>query len=176
MPRLVITAAIFLALSAWAGAQGPAAPALTANDRLQLLRKDQVLIANLVDCGVGLGGEDHPVRRAELCQQTVHAMRNAFQTAAEDQDADRVAEFGAHLERLVRDGLVPILDEGKRTIPPNSQDAARLKVIQTDAALDLKGARDAVPPTGKVGENPVVREVCGKLDGLREKLKPGKDE
>ncbi|MDB5311074.1 MAG: hypothetical protein JWO38_5276 [Gemmataceae bacterium] len=169
MSRVTFIPAAFLALSAWAGAQGP--PPLTAADQLRLLRTNRVLIGDLVDCGVKLGVTDRPVDRAETCRETARVLGIALRGAAEAQDADRVEELGSHLDLLVRDGLVPVLDEAKKNTPADSPDAKRLKAVQENAVGDLEWARAAIPTAGKVGDSPKVRDVCGRLDGLRDRLK-----
>ena len=171
MFRPGVTFAVFLVLSAWAGAQAPVAPGMTAAERLRLHRANRTLLADLVDSGVKLGNASHPVARAELCQGTARVLGIALSKAAEAQDADRVAELGEHLTLVVRDGLVPILDEGRQTIPVGSPDAVRLKAVRENAVGDLNWARSAIPATGKVGESDKVRSLCGTLDGLRDQLK-----
>lgn len=171
MLRQTATLAAFLVLSAWAGAQAPATPALTAAERLKLHRANRTLLADLVDSGVKLGGASHPVARAELCQGTARVLGIALRNAAEAQDPDRVGELGAHLTRVVRDGLVPILEEGRQTVPAESPDAVRLRAVRESAAGDLNGVRSAIPATGKVAASDKVRTLCGALDGLRDQLK-----
>ena len=171
MSRFGFTLVVGVALAAWAGAQGPP-PAVTAADRVRMLRADRTLLADLVESGVKLGGADHPVARAESCQETARLLGIALHTAAEGQDADRVGELGDHLDRVVRDGLVPLLDEARRTTPPESPDAKRLGAVRESAAGDLEWALSAVPPAGKLADSARVTDVAAKLDRLRERLRP----
>ena len=161
----------FLVLSAWAGAQAPGKPDMTAAERLRLHRANRILLADLVDSGVKLGNASHPVARAELCQGAARVLGIALRKAAESQDTDRVAELGEHLTLVVRDGLVPILDEGRQTIPPESPDGVRLKAVRESAVGDLNWARSSLPTAGQVAENDKIRTLCSALDGLRELLK-----
>ena len=170
MFRAAFTLSFFLVLSAWAGAQGPQRAALTAADQLRLHRANRVLLADLVDRGIELGKANHPIDRAEECRKTARVLGVALQQAAEKDDADRVAEIGNHLELVIRDGLVPMIDDAKRNIHPMSPDAARLKLLQENAVGDLDWA-STIPTTGKVSENAKVRELTGRLGGLKEKLK-----
>ena len=170
MVRVGSTFLFLLALTAWAGAQAPQRAALTADEQLRLHRANRVLLADLVDRGIELGRANHPIDRAEECRKTARVLGVALQRAAENDDADRVSELGNHLELVIRDGLVPMLDDAKRTIHPMSPDAARLKLLQENAVGDLEWA-SAIPATGKLGANASVRELVGKLGGLREKLK-----
>jgi hypothetical protein len=163
MARAGLSLVVFLALAAWAGAQGPAP--LTAADQLRLLRANRLLLDDLIGRGIELGAADSPLDRAAACQATAHALAVAIQRAAEAQDTDRVAEIGEHFETVVRDGLGPTLDEARRVTPPGSPGEKKLKELRETANGDLKGVRDAIPNTGK------VKDVRDKLDGLQDKLK-----
>ena len=162
MVRSALTLGLFLALAAWAGAQGPTPP-LSAADQIKLLRANRLLLNELIDGGVKLGGADNALDRAAACQKTTHALAVAVDRAADTQDADRVAELGDHFEAVVRDGLVPTLDEAIRTTPPESPRAAELKQLRLDAATDLKSVQDSA---GKLGDSGKVKDVRGKLDKL----------
>ena len=166
MIRLAYTSLAFVVLAAWAGAQAPPRAALSAAEQLRLHRANRVLLADLVDRGIDLGGANHPVDRAEACRKTARVLGIALVQAADANDADRVAELGSHLEVVVREGLVPMLDEAKRFIHPASPDAVRLKVVQESAVNDLDGAT-----ANKLSDHPRTRDVVGKLGDLREKLK-----
>jgi hypothetical protein len=171
MGRSGVTLLVFLVLAAWAGAQSPGAPVLTAAKRLELHRANRTLLRDLIDSGVKLADAERMPDRAEACQKTAHALGIALRKAAEARDTDRVAELGEHLTAVVRDGLVPILDEGTRTIPAESPDAVRLKAVRVTAVEDLDWARSAIPGSGTGAESDRVRALAGTLDGLREKLK-----
>ena len=145
MVRSAYLLLFFLALSAWAGAQAPR-PALTADEQIRLHRANRILLADLVDRGIELGKANHPIDRAEECRKTARVLGVALQKAAENDDADRVAELGNHLELVIRDGLVPMLDDAKRNIHPMSPDAARLKVLRENAVGDLEWASTMPAP------------------------------
>lgn len=166
----IITA--FVALSAWAGAQGPAhAPGLTAADRLRLLRSNGTLIDNLVDHGVELARSDTVEKRAEQCRRAAKALATAIQDAATKQEAERVIELTGLFREVVRDALLPTLDDGRRTVTPESPAAKRLREVREDSARDMSELRAAFPSTGKVAESAGVREVLKQLDELGERLK-----
>ncbi len=162
MTRPALTAVVLAFLAAWAGAQGPAPSA--AAEKLRLHRANRTLLTDLVGGGVRLAGADHPVARAEACQQTARAVGIAVRRAAEANDAGRVAELGGHLDALVGDGLVPLLDDATRTIPAASPDAARLRAVRTATAADLDATEAALPPGGDAG-------LRARLAELRERLK-----
>ncbi|HEX4608495.1 MAG TPA: hypothetical protein VH092_09840 [Urbifossiella sp.] len=164
MTRPALTLAVLAALAAWAGAQGPAP---TAADRLRLHRANRTLLTDLVGGGVRLAGADNPVARAEACQQTARAVGLAVRRAAEARDADRVAELGDHRDALVRDGLVPVLEDATRTIPAASPDAARLRAVRAGAAADLDATEAALPP----GDDAPLRALRGRLRELHDRLK-----
>jgi hypothetical protein len=174
MVRAAHSVAVFLVLAAWAGAQGPAHASLSAAEQLHLHRANRNLLANLVDSGVRMGRSSHPIDRAEECRRAARHLGVALQQAAESNDpdaAERVAELGNHFDLVVRDGLVPMIDEARRTIHPMSPDAVRLKVLRESANDDLNSAFTAIPTNGALGDNARVREVSAKLGSLKEKLK-----
>lgn len=170
MTRWTATLLIFAALSAWAGAQGPA-PGLTAADQIRLLKANRTLIGHLVDHGLDLADADTPLQKARECRKTAQSLANELQLAADAQDADRVVELTGHFFIVMRDALVPNLDEAKRTIHPDSPDAAELKKLREKAAADLDAVRAAIPTTGKVGDNAKVKDARSQLDGFTDRLK-----
>lgn len=166
MIRLAYTSLACLALAAWAGAQAPPRAALSAAEQLRLHRANRVLLGELVDRGIDLGGASNPVDRAEACRKTARVLGVALVQAADANDADRTTELATHLEAVVRDALVPLLDEAKRNITPASPDAARLKAVRESALNDLGDA------TGnKLADQPRVKDAVLKLGVLREQLK-----
>ena len=104
------------------------------------------------------------------CRKTTGTLAGVVGRAADEGNADRAAEFGGHLEAVVRDALIPTLDEGRRTVPAESQDAARLRELREQTWTDLGVLRDGLPTTGKVGESEQVKQLRGKLDALRKAL------
>jgi hypothetical protein len=162
------TVLILLALSAWAGGQGPSRPALSAADQLRLHRANKTLLTDLVNNGIRLGTTEGTVDRVIACQATARALGVSLSRAADDNDSDRVIELGSHLELVVRDGLVPLFDEAKIHITKESPEYARLVKAQEGAASNLDDVRGAI---GKLGDNPPVRDISSKLNGLKEKLK-----
>jgi len=166
MMRAGYTILAFAMLAAWAGAQSPPRASLSAAEQLRLHRANRVLLADLVDRGIDLGGATHPVDRAEACRKTARTLGVALVQAADSNDADRVAELGGHLETVIRDGLVPSLDDARRNIHPASPDAARLKAVRESAANDLGDAT-----ANKLADQPRLQSVLAKLLDLKEKLK-----
>jgi hypothetical protein len=168
--RTGFTLAVLLALAAWAGAQGPA-PALPADVRLRMLKENRLLLNDLVHQGIALSKADNPVSRAEECEKTVRTLGAAVRRAAEAENPDRVAELGDYLDVVVRDGLVPNLDEADQTIDPASPEWRRLKAVRERAVSGLDELQTALPTTGKVGEHDRVKDLRGKLGGLKERVK-----
>ena len=167
MFRAGVLLTVFLGLAAWAGAQGPV---LSTGEQLDMLRANRALIDGLIDQSVEMAAADTPLKRAAAGQKTVGTLAWAVTREAETGNPDRVAEFGGHLEAVVRDALVPNLDAAKQTIPPESPDAPRLKKIRDDARSDLDGVRNALGTPGKVGDDAKVQDLRRKFDALREAL------
>ena len=169
MARFCFTLCSLIALAAWAGAQGTAS--LSTAEQLNMLRADRVLLGSLVEDGLGLANANTPLEKADASRRTARSLADAIGRAVSDQDAARVAELGGHFETIIRDALAPNLDEAKRLIPDDSPEAAKLKDLQRKSIDDLDAVRSAIPSTGKVGSNERVKEMNGKLDGLRTRLK-----
>jgi hypothetical protein len=168
MVRAGFTCCAFLLLAAWAGAQGPP---LTVDVQLRLLRENRTLLNDLVSQGVELSASDDLVTRTEQCEATVRTLGAAIRLAAAAQNADRVAELGDHLNAVVTEALIPNLEEGRQMINPNSPEAAKLEAVRAKAAGNLGDLRDALPTSGKFGESDKVKDLRGKLDALKERMK-----
>ncbi|AWM39916.1 hypothetical protein GobsT_16970 [Gemmata obscuriglobus] len=174
MARWAYITAVFVALAAWAGAQGPgAAPApLSPADQLRLLKANGTLIDNLVDHGVQLSRADTPEDRAQQCHKAARVLASAAQHAADRQEAERVAELTGLFHNVVRDALLPTLADGNRLVTPGSP--SERKLLETHAALvqDVRDLKAAIPTTGKVAENDRVRAELKKLNELGEMKLP----
>src|SRR5262249_36713238 len=109
--------------------------------------------------------------RADASRRAARSLANAIGQAVSDQNPDRVAELGNHLETVVRDALAPSLDEAKKSTPEDSPEAAKFRELKQKSLDDLDAVRFAIPAAGKVGGNTDVKAARGKLDGLRERLK-----
>jgi hypothetical protein len=169
MSRWAYLLVAFVALAAWAGAQGPAPePQLSPADQVRLLKANGTLIGNLVDHGVQLAGADRIENRAEECHKAALALANAIRDAAARQDAERVAELTTLFRDVVRDGLLPTLKQGKETVSPQSPAAEKLRKVSEAATKDVTDLKAAIPTTGKVGENARVRDALKGLDELKE--------
>jgi|GEM_PF-2138144 len=169
MLRSCTTFAMLIVLAAWAGAQGR--PMLSTAEQLKMLQADRTLLGSLVDDGLGLAKSNTPVEKADGCRRMTKSLVDALGRAAGDQDPDRVAEIGEHLENVIRDALAPTIDEARGLIPEDSPEAAKLKLVRDKSTEDLKAALASIPQAGKVGGHARVKETRGKLDQLRERLK-----
>lgn len=170
MARTLYLLTAFVLLSAWAGAQNPAAPAqLTAEDKLRLLKANGALIDHLVQDGLLLSKATTVEDRAERCRGAALSLLRAIEAAAKTEDAERVAELTGLFREVVRDGLVPTLEEGQLAVTPESPSGRKLRDLRGAAATDLNYLR-AVIPAGKVADNPRVRDAVKNLDELTEAL------
>jgi hypothetical protein len=172
MARWVYLLTAFVALAAWAGAQGPVPPApLSAEDKLRLLKTNSTLIDELVRDGVEMSKAGQPVDRAYNCRQASRALVNAIRDAATAEDAERVAVLMGLYRELVRDGLVPTLEEAKVGITPNSPADVQLKGVRGQYATDVSDLRKFATSTGKLADNPRVKDALKQLDELTEQPK-----
>ncbi|QJW96342.1 hypothetical protein [Frigoriglobus tundricola] len=169
MARWAFLLTAFVALAAWAGAQGPVPPApLSAEDKLRLLRANHALIENLVRDGVEMSKAGRPVDRAAHCRLASRSLVNAIREAARTEDAERVAELTGLYRTVVRDGLLPTLADAKRGVTPNSPADVALRKVRSDSVEDVKDLKTALPA---VGNNQRVKDALKQLDELVEALK-----
>jgi hypothetical protein len=166
MRRTLFTLVAVLALCAWAGAQAPPA-SLSAATQVKQFKNNRLLIETLVDHGIDLADADSSLKRAEVCRQTARTLANALNRAADDQNPDRVAELANLFGDVVRDGLVPNLDHAKKSIPPQSPDAKRLREVNDWAKNDLSEVRKALEMPGKVGDSDKVKAALKTLESLK---------
>jgi hypothetical protein len=169
MRRSLVTLIAFMALTAWAGAQGPPPP-LPAATQAKLFKSNRTLLENLVNHGIDLGNADGPLRRADECRKTATTLANYLGRAAEDQDPDRVAELAGLMGNVVREGLVPNLNAAQEEIPPNSPGAAQLANVRASATDDLNSLSGKIPTVGKVAESQKVKEAIAALQALKASL------
>jgi hypothetical protein len=171
MARWLYLLTAFVALAAWAGAQGPVPSApLSAEDKLRLLRANSTLIDNLVRDGVAMSTASDPVDRAERCRYTARTLVNAIQDAARAEDAARVAELTTLFRSVVVEGLIPTLNDAKQNVTPESPGAKKLGEVQTNSVRDVTDLK-AAATTGKLADNPHVKAALKQIDELNEQLK-----
>lgn len=136
MARAVLLLTTFAALAAWAGAQGTAPPSPA--DRVKNFKANRTLVDNLVSDGIALADAEDALARAVACRRTTAVLAEYVGGAAREQNADRVAELADLMGLVVRDGLIPNLDEADRTIPLHSKPLRdRLAATQRGAAGDI---------------------------------------
>jgi hypothetical protein len=169
MTRWPHTLLAFVLLSAWAGAQNGAPPVLTAEDKVRLFRENVTLIESLVNDGVALSAADTPVKRAEHSRSAARALVNAIAQAAGADDADRVAELAGLFRVIARDGVVPVLNDAKRVVSPESPDGKRLRELREQAARDVSDVKALAG--GKLGASARVRDALKALDEVTDALK-----
>lgn len=168
MRRSVLTLFASAALCAWVSAQGP--PSLTAEIQVKQFKANRDLIQNLVDHGINLSNADNPLQRAEACRQTARTLANSLERAADEGDAERVAEFATLFAQVVREGLVPNFNEAKKSIDPKSPDAERLSKVNDRVRSDIEGVLKSIPTDGKVGENDKVKSALAAIAELAGKF------
>ena len=171
MARWLYLLTAFAALAAWAGAQNPAPP-LSAEDKLRLLKTNSLLIDQLVSKGVAMSAADTPERRAEECRKSSLALAHAIRDAAAAEDAERVAELTVLFRNLVRDGLVPVINDGLKVVTPKSPASDQILLVRELAGKDVTALKAKIPASGKLAENAKVKESLKQLDEVADLLKP----
>jgi hypothetical protein len=174
MARLLTILVAFVALSAWAGAQGPPAPAqLSPEDRIRLLKSNSLLISHLVDEGVRMANAADSVDRAAGCRGAGRSLVNAIDQAAAAGDAERAAVLAGLYRQVVAEGLVPTIKDASGEVRPESPRGKVLQQVRTDAAKDLTDLKAALGKSDKLTGHPRVRDEAEQLDKLGETLKLG---
>jgi len=136
---------------------------------MKLFKSNRVLIENLVNHGVELSASETSIARASECRKTAVTLANYLERAAkDDQNPDRVSELAGLMGDVVRDGLVPIMDEAK-DIPPDSPDGKRFAALRETVVADLDNVRTGIP-AGKVGDNAKVKAALASLAELKSKF------
>jgi len=174
MRRSLVTLVALMALAAWAGAQGPPAP-LPAATQAKLFKSNRTLIESLVNHGLDLAATDRPDQRADECRKTATTLANSLGQAAEDQDPDRVVELAGLMSEVIRDGLVPNLNEAqtqadKMAGPSREVLLAQLAKVREKTTRELDELSAKIPTEGKVATQK-VKEAVEALQGLKASLK-----
>jgi hypothetical protein len=171
MRRSVLTLVAVAVLAAWAGAHGAGTHnSLDAATQAKLFKSNRTLLENLVTHGIDLADADRPLQRAEECRKTATTLVNYLGRAAEDQDPDRVVELASLMGDVIRDGLVPNLDDARKEIRPGDPRFAQLMKVSENATRDLDGLSH-LPTEGKVGESQKVKDAIAALQALKGRLK-----
>jgi hypothetical protein len=168
MRRSALTLFVCAALCAWVSAQAP--PTLTAEVQVKQFKNNRILIQDLVDQGIGLSNADNPLQRAEACRQTVRSLANSLEWAANEGDAERVAEFAGLFSLVVREGMMPNLNAAKRTIVAESPDAVQLRKVNDRVRSDIDGVLKSIPTHGTVGDSDKVKTAIRAIEELAAKF------
>jgi hypothetical protein len=128
---LIVPVAAALAAFVWAEGPGPEAPA---GDAVRRFRRDQELIATLVEGGIELANEEDPLRRAAECNKLADRVAGEIRRAGAIRDSARVAELGPHLQALLENGVAGNLAVARTQIARGSAGERKLlefsKVVQ----------------------------------------------
>lgn len=169
MRRFAITVAALALLAAWAGAQS-SNPAPLAGDQLKLFQSNRDLLENLIEHGIELANADTPVARVKACRESAKDLGRALRDAAGLDDADRVAELGDHLTAVLRHGLVPTIDDARKTIPVGTPADQELVELTARATEDAQQFELSIPARGKLAQSSKVNDVREKLRAAGESL------
>jgi hypothetical protein len=156
------------ALCAWVSAQGSSP--LTAEIQVKQFKNNRILIESLVDRGIELASAESPLRRAEACQRTAGTLAHYIARAAGNEDPDRVAEFVTLFGVVVRDGVVPNMEEAKRQSTDPKSLAGAFQEIREKTRDDLDGVLKSIPKEGKVAESDKVKSALAAIEELARKF------
>lgn len=170
MRRLVFTTFVLTMLSVWASGQSANSGPL-AWEQLKLFESNRDLLEELVEHSVDLANADTPVAKVRACHESTKALGRALRDAADRDDADRVAELGDHLTAVINHGLVPTIDDARKTVPVGTQAEKELFELTSVATQDAERFELTIPAMGKVGASNKVQDARSKLRGANEGLK-----
>jgi hypothetical protein len=161
--RTALTLTLFAGLSLWASGQD-GTPRM--ERRLKQVEANRLLLSQLIDHGLNLSSAEkggYPLARAEECRGAAATLVAALKAASAD-DPERVAELCDHIAAVVRDGLVPNLNEAGRDIKPGSQHYDRLKDLTKNSNADVAAWVAAVPAGGRLDTSPEVAGAKTRLE------------
>jgi hypothetical protein len=147
MKRTLLGLVALLAVCLTISAQGSAVK-LTAAERLKLLQLNQNLIEDLIESSLKLSNSSNPLDAAEQHVGVSIRLGRSLNEAIQRNDPDRAAEVAALLESVVREALMPQLNEAGRTIPVGSPDYARYIACHRNAFVRVAKLADAMPADG----------------------------
>jgi len=160
--RLALALVTFASLSLWASGQGPA-PSLSAGEQLKMLARNQRLLDDLVERGLGMSAARSPLARIEECRKTTDRLSDELRHAVDRNDSDRIAEIGDHLHLLVSDALVPNLREARDQIRPESADYPLLLEREAQVQRSVNELNPLLPTTGELSKSRRVQLTREKL-------------
>lgn len=169
MRRFATTVAVLALLATWAGAQS-SNPAPLAGDQLKLFQSNRELLENLIEHGIELANADSPVARVKACHESAKDLGRALRDAAGLDDADRVAELGDHLTAVIRHGLVPTIDDARKTIPVGTPADQELVELTLRVTADTRQFELSIPALGKLATSVKVKDARAKLLAAGESL------
>lgn len=91
--------------------------------RVQQLKRNRDLIADLVDGGVRLVREDEPIKRANSCRGMAQRLASEIRQAARNRDSARAVEMGQHFRDLLTGGIA----QNVATVRPTVQGGSMLE-------------------------------------------------
>jgi hypothetical protein len=153
--------------AAWVGAQSPRR--LLPSEQIKLLQRNQALYRVAVKSSIETTAQFDPLERTRSSMILARELSGEIKSAAQNQDAARVAELGRLLAQLIDQGVTPNIQLARTRIPAGSE-AERLLFQRRDEVLEiLKPLEESV----RTNMNSNNRDVAGMLRDLsagREKL------
>lgn len=172
MQRSWFTLGIVATVALAASAQGPTA-GKSAAEQLRLFRAHRPLLDQLLDQTLRLAEAGDALDRAERCHDAATALAGALSAAATAPDADpsRVAELSGLLASVIRDGLVPALEQAATDHRKGSDGYPQLIDLRGRAGVGLAKARD-FPVAGMAARSKQVQAARTELDAAVRTLPP----
>lgn len=173
MTRTACTLVLVAGLAGWAGAQ--VAPPAAAT-RVRLLHANAQLLEGLLAHGVLVSDAPDSLGRADECRKAVATLAGAMTTAANESDAERVAELADRAAELLESGVAPALGDSRDRVRGGSPGAERLAEVEKDLVRDVAACRAAVAPASRLGGAKPVRAARAHLERAQAAVEPAKGE
>lgn len=161
MTRTLLTLTIAAGCSLWASAQDR----VPVYQQLRQFEANRQLLDQLIEHGLSLSSEKggNSLGRAEECRLAAGSLAAALKTAPDD-DPERVAELGDLIASVVRDGLVPNLNQAGEDIRPGSQDFDRLQALSRQSDSDVRAWLAAFPTGERLDQSATVGAARKRLE------------
>lgn len=160
---------IFAVLAAIAGAQGPKT-GLTAAQQQQLFQRNRAMIQSLIESSLEITDKSGDyIQRSRSYRKVILEFQQELSSAADSDDAARLAELGTHLDTVMRQGLAPSLVKAHRQIGPDGTGRRDLHEIRDRTVELVDWLQDKAK--NKWADTPEVRKVIESLEETKKELK-----
>ncbi|QVL34617.1 hypothetical protein KIH39_12120 [Telmatocola sphagniphila] len=144
MMRYSATLLILASLSLWAGAQSPKSRPRV-DEQLKLFERNQVMIEKLIDGSLQISRSRDALSKSKAYEEILKEMQQEIKLAAAGQETSRLKELVTHLGTVLLQGLVPNLENARKSIAPGSQDEKALYAVKNSTGDVVNSVLKSIP-------------------------------